>query len=143
MVFSNRSELYPLWRLCKTISTSSQSITIYPPFLIISPVSPSIPIYFPFFNFSPCLLITNSIISKRLISSYSSSHSFTPASTHSTSHHSSSLLSYIFGSATAIISNLKILNIFITSILFSSLFIPPTFHVPRRFKQFYRKILDR
>src|SRR5678815_1461718 len=51
--------------------------------------------------------------------------------------------SFIFVSVTASKSNLPFLNTSITSLLFSSTFIPLTFHVPIRFIQFRRKLEGR
>src|SRR5678816_3536793 len=65
----------------------------------------------------------------------------TSAQTHFTPHHSFSSFPFIFifVSVTASKSNLPFLNTSITSILFSSKFIPLTFHVPIRFIYFHRK----
>src|SRR5678815_3357366 len=57
--------------------------------------------------------------------------------THFTPHHSFSPIPFIFVSVTASKSNLPFLNTSITSILFSSTFIPLTFHVPIRFIYIY------
>src|SRR5678815_5202557 len=56
----------------------------------------------------------------------------TPTQTHFTPHHSFSPFPSIFVSVTASKSNLPFLNTSFTSLLFSSTFIPLTFHVPIR-----------
>src|SRR5678815_5271057 len=62
---------------------------------------------------------------------------------HTTPHHSFSTFHSIFVSVTASKSILPFLSTTITSLLFSSTFIPLTFHVPIRFIQFRRKLEGR